>query len=44
MTGMRDRLVHRYSDISCTILAATVEDLPLLEAATRRLLQRLEPT
>lgn len=45
MAGMRDRLAHRYFDTSHAILAATVEqDLPLLEAATRRLLQRVEPT
>jgi uncharacterized protein with HEPN domain len=45
MAGMRDRLAHRYFDSSHAILAATVEeDLPVLEAATRRLLQRVEPT
>ncbi len=45
MAGMRDRLAHRYFDTSHAILAATVEeDLLVLEAATRRLLQRVEPT
>jgi uncharacterized protein with HEPN domain len=43
IAGMRDRLAHRYFDTSHAILAATVdEDLPELEAATRRLLQRAE--
>lgn len=43
IAGMRDRLAHRYFDTSHAILAATVEDdLPELEAATRRLLERLE--
>lgn len=41
VAGMRDRLAHRYFDTSHAILAATVdEDLPELEAATRRLLRR----
>lgn len=45
IAGMRDRLAHRYFDTSHAILAATVEeDLPQLDAATRRLLQRIEPT
>lgn len=45
IAGMRDRLAHRYFDTSHAILAATVEDdLPQLEAATRRLLQRVEET
>ncbi|MDA8072532.1 MAG: DUF86 domain-containing protein [Actinomycetota bacterium] len=43
IAGMRDRLAHRYFDISHAILAATVsEDLPELDTAVRRLLQRLE--
>jgi uncharacterized protein with HEPN domain len=43
IAGMRDRLAHRYFDISHAILAATVEnDIPELEAAARRLLERLE--
>lgn len=43
IAGMRDRLAHRYFDTSRAILAATVaEDLPALEAAARRLLQRAE--
>lgn len=43
IAGMRDRLAHRYFDTSHAILAATVdEDLPELEAATRRILQRAE--
>lgn len=45
IAGMRDRLAHRYFDTSHAILAATVEDdLPQLEAATRRLVQRVEET
>jgi len=43
IAGMRDRLAHRYFDISHAILAATVsDDLPELEIAVRRLLQRLD--
>jgi uncharacterized protein with HEPN domain len=43
IAGMRDRLAHRYFDTSHAILAATVEDdLPQLEAATRRLLELLQ--
>ncbi len=39
---MRDRLAHRYFDTSHAIVAATTEgDLPELESATRRLLQRI---
>ena len=39
ITGMRDRLAHRYFDTSHAILAATVEhDLPEFERATRSLL------
>jgi len=39
---MRDRLAHRYFDTSHVILAATVsEDLPELDTAARRLLQRV---
>lgn len=39
---MRDRLAHRYFDTSHAILQATVtEDLPELEAAVLRLLDRL---
>ena len=42
VAGMRDRLAHRYFDTSHAIIAATVkEDLPQLEAAARRLLQRV---
>lgn len=38
---MRDRLAHRYFDISHGILVATVEhDVPELEAAIRRLIER----
>ena len=44
IAGMRDRLAHRFFDTSHTILTTTVEeDLPQLDAATRRLLQRIEP-
>lgn len=44
IAGMRDRLAHRYFDTSHAILAATVQrDVPELEAAVRRLLQRLGP-
>jgi len=43
IAGMRDRLAHRYFDTSHSILAATVsDDLPELEIAVRRLLQRLD--
>lgn len=43
IAGMRDRLARRYFDISHAILAATVsEDLPELEIAVRRLLQRVD--
>jgi len=43
ITGMRDRLAHRYFDTSHAILAATVsEDLPELDTALRHLLQRVE--
>ena len=39
---MRDRLAHRYFDTSHSIVAATVaNDLPLLEAAVSRLVERL---
>jgi uncharacterized protein with HEPN domain len=39
---MRDRLAHRYFDTSHAIVRATVDhDLPLLEAAVRRLVGRL---
>ena len=39
IAGMRDRLAHRYFDISHAIVAATVEhDVPELERATRSLL------
>lgn len=45
IAGMRDRLAHRYFDTSHAILAATVdEDVPELEAAARRLIQRAEET
>lgn len=45
IAGMRDRLAHRYFDTSHAILAATVdEDLPELDAAVRRLLQRSDDT
>jgi uncharacterized protein with HEPN domain len=38
ISGMRDRLAHRYFDTSRAIVRATVsEDLPQLEAAVRRL-------
>jgi uncharacterized protein with HEPN domain len=44
VAAMRDRLAHRYFDTSHAILAATVEgDLPQLQAAARRLLQRAGP-
>ena len=43
IAGMRDRLAHRYFDTSHAILAATVdEDLPELDAAIKRLLQRVD--
>jgi len=43
IAGMRDRLAHRYFDISHAILSATVsDDLPELEIAARRLLQSLD--
>jgi uncharacterized protein with HEPN domain len=39
---MRDRLAHRYFDTSHAVLQATVDhDLPELEAAARRLMDRL---
>ena len=39
VAGMRDRLTHRYFDVSHAIVAATVEhDRPELESATRSLL------
>jgi len=42
IAGTRDRLAHRYFDTSHAILAATVaEDLPQLEVAVRRLLERV---
>jgi uncharacterized protein with HEPN domain len=42
IAGMRDRLAHRYFDTSHAILVATVsEDLPELDTAVRRLLQRV---
>jgi uncharacterized protein with HEPN domain len=42
ITRMRDRLAHRYFDTSHAIVAAAVTtDLPLLEAAVRRLVERL---
>ncbi|MGH9304788.1 MAG: HepT-like ribonuclease domain-containing protein [Acidimicrobiales bacterium] len=43
IAGMRDRLAHRYFDISHAIVSATVaEDLPQLEAAVRRLQELAE--
>ena len=43
VAGMRDRLAHRYFDISHVILAATVsEELPELGTSVRHLLQRLD--
>ncbi|CAN5795945.1 hypothetical protein BH24ACT3_BH24ACT3_12590 [soil metagenome] len=40
---MRDRLAHRYFDTAHTIVQSTVEeDLPLLVAATERLLAQLK--
>jgi uncharacterized protein with HEPN domain len=43
VAGMRDRLAHRYFDISHAILTATVsEDLPELDTAVRRPLQRVD--
>ena len=43
IAGMRDRLAHRYFDISHTILTATVEhDLPELERAARSLASLIE--
>jgi len=43
IAGMRDRLAHRYFDISHAILAATIsDDLPELDTAVQRLLQRLD--
>ncbi len=45
VAGMCDRLAHRYFDTSHAILAATVEeDLPQVEAAALRLLQRVNET
>ena len=45
VAAMRDRLAHRYFGTSHAILAATVQgDLPQLQAAARRLLQRADPT
>ncbi len=44
VAAMGDRMAHRYVDTSHAILAATVEDdLPQLQAAARRLLQRAGP-
>ena len=41
IAGMRDRLAHRYFDTSHAMVSATVaEDLPQVEAAVHRLLQR----
>lgn len=43
IAGLRDRLAHRYFDISHAILAATVsDDLPELDTAVQHLLQRVE--
>jgi uncharacterized protein with HEPN domain len=43
IAGMRDRIAHRYFDTSHAILAATVsDDLPELDTAMQRLLQRLD--
>jgi uncharacterized protein with HEPN domain len=42
IAGMRDRLAHRYFDTSHAIVRATVsEELPELEAAVRRLAERI---
>jgi len=42
IAGMHDRLAYRYFDTSHAIFAATVsEDLPELDTAVRRLLQRV---
>ncbi len=41
VAGMRDRLAHRYYDVSRSIVQSTVdEDLPELAVAVRRLLNR----
>lgn len=43
VSGMRDRLAHRYFDTDHSIVAATVEtDLPPLMAAVRRLCDAAE--
>ncbi len=43
VAGMRDRLAHRYFDTSHAILQATVDqDLPVLELAVARLLERVD--
>jgi len=43
IAGMRDRIAHRYFDTSHAILAATIsDDLPELDTAVQRLLQRLD--
>jgi uncharacterized protein with HEPN domain len=43
ITGMRDRLAHRYFDTSHAILRATVAtDLPELDAAVARLRERVD--
>jgi uncharacterized protein with HEPN domain len=45
VASMRDHLAHRYFDTAHSIVQATVEeDLPLPEAAAKRLLARLGPS
>lgn len=45
VAGMRDHLTHRYFDTTHAIVQATVErDVPRLEEAARRLLNRLGPS
>lgn len=43
IAAMRDQLAHRYFDTDHSVVRATVlEDLPLLMAATRRLLAQVD--
>ncbi len=44
VAGMRDQLAHRYFDTAHAIVQATIEeDLPVLVAATHRMLSNLRP-
>lgn len=45
VTGMRDRLAHRYFDTTHAVVRATVDsELPALRAAVERLMSTADPS